>query len=217
MPGMPSQIVARAWFNPALTSQWFFVPGLVALLTMVVTAVVTALSIARERELGTFEQLLVTPLRPLEILIGKTIPPFIIGFGAATFIIVAAALFFQIPFQGSLILLYAGLGMFVVAIVGIGLLISSIAKTQQQAVLGVILIVFPFVMLSGFATPIANMPEWIQIITLANPLRYFLVIVRGQFLQDMPFDVTVDEMWPLAIIAMVSMTVATWFFRRRVA
>lgn len=214
-PQPPARLVVRAWFNPNLLSRWFIVPGIVALLTLVVTIVVTALTVAREREIGTFEQLLVTPFRPFEILIGKSLPALIIGLAEGTVIIAFAALWFEVPLRGQLALLYAGLFVYLLAVIGVGLIISSISRTQQQAILGAFLFVVPAVILSGFATPIANMPEAIQHITLADPMRYFLIIVRGIFLQDLPADLVFRQVWPMAIIAVLTLSGATWLFRHR--
>lgn len=211
----PARLVVRSWFNPNLESQWFIVPGIVALLTLVVTIVVTALTVAREREVGTFEQLLVTPFRPFEILIGKSVPALIIGLAEGSVIIAAAVFWFMVPLRGDLLLLYAGLFLYIIAVIGVGLMISSISRTQQQAILGAFLFVVPAVILSGFATPIANMPPIIQDLTLVNPMRYFLVIVRGTFLEGLPADLIYKRLWPMALIALVTLTGAAWMFRHR--
>ena len=214
-PLPPAQLVMRYWFNPNLQSLWFIIPGIVALLTMVVTIVVTALTIAREREVGTFEQLLVTPFSPIEILIGKSLPALAIGLSEGTFIILAAVLWFHVPLRGNVGLLYVGLLLYILAVIGVGLMVSSLARTQQQAMLGAFLFVVPAVILSGFATPIANMPQFIQAITLANPMRYFLVVVRGLFLEDLPANVVITQLWPMAIIAALTLSGASWLFRHR--
>jgi len=211
----PASLVVRAWFNPNLLSRWFIVPGIVALLTLIVTLVVTALTVAREREAGTFEQLLVTPLRPFEILVGKSVPALVIGLVGASVIILAAILWFEVPFRGDLLLLYVGLFLYVLAVIGVGLMISSISRTQQQAILGAFLFVVPAVILSGFATPIANMPPIIQGVTLFDPMRYFLVIVRGIFLEGLPPEYVYQHLWPMALIAVFTLSGAAWLFRRR--
>ncbi len=210
----PARLVVRAWFNPNLESRWFIVPGIAALLTMVVTVVVTSLSVAREREVGTFEQLLVGPFRPFEILIGKSVPPLLIGLAEGAVIVAVAILWFGVPFRGSPAPLFAGLLLYVLAVIGIGLMISSIARTQQQAILGAFLFVVPAVILSGFATPIENMPPLIQDLTLANPMRYFLVVVRSSFLEGPPMALIAGQLWPMALIAAVTLTGAAWLFRR---
>ena len=210
-----AELVPRNWFNPNLIYYWFNVPGLCGILTMVVGLVVTALSIARERELGTFDQLLVSPLKPYEILIGKTVPGIIIAMAEGTLIVLVAIFVFQIPFTGSMPLFYLSMLIYTMAIVGFGLFISSLCNTQQQAILGGFLLMSPSVLLSGFATPIANMPEWLQTITYAFPLRYFLVICRGSFLRGMTPEDVLSNTWPMLIIAIVTLTSAAWFFRRR--
>jgi drug efflux transport system permease protein len=214
-PPVATALVIRAWFNPNFESLWNTVPALVAILTALIGLVVTALSIARERELGTFEQLLVSPLQPTEILIGKTIPAVLIGMGEGTIIITVGVLVLGVPFTGSLPLLYAAMLFYIAAIVGVGLFISSFANTQQQAILGAFVFMVPAITLSGFATPIANMPHWLQVATDANPVRFFLVICKGVFLKDMPASLVFENVWPMAAIAAVTLTSATWLFRRR--
>jgi ABC-2 type transport system permease protein len=212
----PSTVVARTWFNPNRETTWNTVPSLVAVLTTVMGLVVTALSVARERELGTFEQLLVSPLSPAEIIIGKTVPALLIGLAAATSMILVGMLVFRVSFSGSVMLLYASMVAYLAAVIGIGLFISSLARTQQQAILGGFVFMVPAIMLSGFSTPIENMPDWLQTATLANPIRHYLVIVKGLFLKDMPAAEVLRNLWPLAVIAAVTLSAATWLFRRRI-
>lgn len=211
----PAQLRIRNWFNPNLESQWFIVPGIIGLLTLVVTMLVTALSVAREREQGTFDQLLVTPLRPIEILIGKAVPGFVIGMVEATLIIAMAVFWFHIPLVGSLATLYTGIALFLLSATGVGLMISSLSVTQQQGLLGAFLFLVPAIILSGFATPIANMPEMVQHITLINPLRYFMVVLRGVFLEGASFDLLIPQFWPMALIGVASLAMAGWLFRHR--
>jgi len=211
----PAQLQVRAWFNPNLESRWFIVTGIVGLLTLVVTIIVTALSIAREREQGTFDQLLVTPLTPLQILIGKAVPGLIIGTLEASFIILMAVYWFKIPLVGSLAALYLGVILFVFSVIGVGLMISALAVTQQQGLLGAFLFIVPAIILSGFATPIANMPALVQDLTLINPLRYFLIIARGVFLEGLPAEVLLAQYWPLAVIGILTLSCAAGLFRHR--
>jgi drug efflux transport system permease protein len=211
----PARIETRAWFNPNLESRWFFLPGIVGIITLLVTMLVTAMSVAREREQGTFDQLLVTPMRPVEILLGKALPGFIIGIFEATAITLIAVLWFRIPLLGSAGTLYLGLALFLLSAVGIGLMISSLAVTQQQGLLGAFLFMVPAVILSGFATPIANMPAAIQLLTLVDPLRYFLVILRGLFLEGAPASSMLHLFWPMALIGVSAMALAAWLFRNR--
>jgi ABC-2 type transport system permease protein len=211
----PARIETRAWFNPNMESRWFFVPGIVGILTLLVTMLVTALSVAREREQGTFDQLLVTPLRPVEILIGKTLPGFIIGLAEASLIVLAAVFWFKVPLLGSLLTLYTGIALFLLSGVGVGLMISSFAATQQQGLLGAFIFMVPAIILSGFATPIRNMPQLVQDITLLDPMRYFLVVLRGVFLEGMPFHLLIPQFWPMALIGIASFIIAGWLFRHR--
>jgi drug efflux transport system permease protein len=214
-PAPPAALETRAWFNPNLESRWFFLPGIIGILTLLVTMVITAMSVAREREQGTFDQLLVTPLRPVEILLGKALPGFIIGFLEATAITLVAVLWFRIPLLGSLATLYAGLALFLLSAVGVGLMISALAVTQQQGLLGAFLFMVPAIILSGFATPIANMPAAIRFITYVDPLRYFLIILRKLFLEGSPAVALLHQFWPMALIGVGSMALAAWLFRHR--
>jgi ABC-2 type transport system permease protein len=211
----PATLDIRARFNENLESRWFIVPGIVALLTQVVTLLVTALSVAREREAGTFDQLLVTPMRPIDILLGKSIPGVIVGGAEATFIIAAGVFWFGVPLRGGILPLYLGLFLFLISIIGVGLMISSLSVTQQQALLGTFLFMVPSIILSGFATPIANMPRAIQYLTYINPMRYFLIVVRGVFLEGSPTWSLVPQFWPMLIIGPATLAMAGWLFRRR--
>lgn len=214
-PAPPAELRVRTWFNPNLESRWFIVPGIVGLLTLVIALVVTALSVAREREAGTFDQLLVTPLNPAEILVGKALPGIIIGLVEGSCIVLLAVIWFKVPLLGSLGALYLGLLLFLLSAVGLGLMISSIAVTQQQALLGAFLFLVPAVILSGFATPIANMPDLVQRLTLLNPLRYFLVILRSVFLEGADAALLWPQYWPMAVIGVVTLIIAGWLFRNR--
>jgi ABC-2 type transport system permease protein len=214
-PTPPSTVRVRPWFNSNLASRWFIVPGIAGLLTLVITTIVTSLSVAREREAGTFDQLLVTPMRPFEILIGKALPGILIGSVEGSFILFMAVFWFEVPFRGDLGALYLGMFLFILSAVGIGLMISSLAVTQQQGMLGAFLFLVPAVILSGFTTPIANMPEVVQTLTYVNPLRYFLIILRGVFLEGISYQVLLPYYWPMVIIAMTTLTLAGWLFRHR--
>lgn len=214
-PGAPARLSIRPWYNPNLESRWFIVPGIVGLLTLVVTLIVTSLSVAREREAGTFDQLLVTPLRPVEILIGKSIPGLLVGSLQGSLIVFLVVFAFGVPLRGSLGALYLGMALFLLSAVGVGLMISSLSVTQQQGLLGAFLFLVPSVILSGFATPIANMPEAVRVITYIDPLRYFLIVLRGVFLQGDSYGGLIGQYWPMALIGAVSLTAASWLFRHR--
>jgi ABC-2 type transport system permease protein len=205
----------RNWFNPNLEYLWFTVPSLVVIITLQVSMNVTTMSVPREREMGTFDQLLVSPLQPIEIMIGKMIPAFFLALFDATVFVLVAIFIFRIPFRGSLPMLYLALMIFVSSVVGIGLLISTICATQQQAMLGTMFVMMPALILSGYTSPIENMPTWVQTITLVNPLRYIMVIVKGIFLKNIPAEVVFENIWPMASIAVVTLSLATLFFRRR--
>ena len=209
-------VIERFWFNPSLEFVWFTVPNLVGSIALLIALTVTGQSVARERELGTHEQLMVSPLRVHEILIGKIIPPLLVGMFHSTLFVLAAVYLFGVPLRGSLLLLYVSLFIYLVAIVGVGLFISSLAQTQQQAFLGVFLFAAPAILLSGFATPIDNMPDWLQTFTMINPLRHFLVIIKGVFLAAMPAGELLSHAIPLMVIATITLAGAAIFFRRRI-
>jgi ABC-2 type transport system permease protein len=212
-----STIVDRTWYNPNREYRNTMVPSLVGTLTMATVLMLIAMSVARERELGTFEQLLVSPLQPLEIVVGKAVPGLIIGLSQGTLITLVITLVFGIPITGSVLVLYAGLTVFLLSIIGVGLFISSLVSTQQQAMLGGMVYMMPAMMLSGFTSPVQNMPQWLQPIALINPLTHFLVIVRGVFLRDMPAGLVAERIWPMAATAIVTLTAAAWLFRRKVS
>ncbi|MCU0587012.1 MAG: ABC transporter permease [Syntrophobacteraceae bacterium] len=211
----PARIVPRAWYNPSIETRWFMIPGLIGMLTLVQMVILTAMSVAREREQGTFDQLLVTPFRPAEIMVGKSVPSILIGLVQTTLVLCVALFWFGIPFQGSYWTFYLGVLVFLVAAVGVGLMISSVAATMQQALLGSFLTIMPFALLSGLSTPIANMPREVQWITLVNPLRYAISIVHRVFLEGAPLEVIASDLWPLSLIALISLSVAAWMFRNR--
>ena len=212
----PVAMVSRNWFNPNLSYQWFTVPSLICILSMLIALVITSLSVARERELGTFDQLLVSPLSPREILIGKTVPAILVGLFEACIIWVAAVWFFNIPFTGHITLMFIVLTIFILSTVGVGLFISAMSATQQQAILGTFVFMVPAVTLSGYASPIENMPAWLQVVTNANPLKFALIAVKGIFLKDMSYDLVWQNTWPMLISAGVTLPIAGWYFRKRV-
>jgi ABC-2 type transport system permease protein len=191
------------------------VPALLSTLTLLQTLLLTAMSVAREREQGTFDQLLVTPFRPAEIMVGKALPSMLVGIVQATLILLVAQLWFRIPFAGSFFILYVGLGLFVLASTGIGLLVSSVAATMQQAMLFSFLIMMPFALLSGLTTPISSMPGVLQYLTLINPLRYAINIARRVYLEGAGFGLLIPELWPLVVIAALTLPIALWMFRHR--
>ncbi|HET7539905.1 MAG TPA: ABC transporter permease [Polyangiaceae bacterium] len=213
----PVTIARRAWFNPNLESRWNIMPALIAGLSMLQTLLLAALSVAREREQGTFDQLLVTPLTPLQILVGKAIPSMLVGLLQSTLILLVIRFWFQIPIQGSIPLLYLGLVTFNGAIVGVGLSISALSLNMQQAMLYTFMVIMPLMLLSGLLTPVRNMPQVLQLVTYANPLRFGIDLVRRVYLEGANLgDVSFDFV-PLLAVAAVSLPCAAWLFRNRLA
>lgn len=217
LPRPALSLTSRVWYNPNLETRWSFIPSLIGTLTMLQTLLLTTLSVAREREQGTFDQLLVTPFRPGEIMLGKALPSVLVGLGQATTILLVAQLWFRIPFSGRYEVLYAGLSLFLLAAVGIGLLLSAIAATMQQANLYTFVLMMPFMLLSGLTTPIANMPLPVQYFTLINPLRYAIDIAQRVYLEGVGLDRLAPDLWPLAALACLTLPVAAWVFRRGIA
>ncbi|EIK53206.1 ABC transporter permease [Stutzerimonas stutzeri TS44] len=211
----PTPVVVRHWFNPNLTYRWFIVPGLSGILALFSALMITALSIARERELGTFDQLLVSPTSIPEIIISKSLPALAIGTLLGLFMVAAGVFLFGIPFTGSFALLLLSLMLFILSVVGIGLMLSAVSMTQQQAILGAFAVGVPAVLMSGFATPVENMPLFLQWLAQAIPLTHFLIIVEGTFLKAMPPGDILASLWPLALIALTTLSLASLFVRRR--
>ncbi|HTK98671.1 MAG TPA: ABC transporter permease [Pseudomonadales bacterium] len=212
--GVPRTEV-RNWFNENLIYLWFVLPAMTGILVMFTTLVVTALSIAKEREQGTFDQLLVSPSSPLEIVIAKCVPAFIIAIAQAALMVSVATLIFDIPFAGSLPLLLLAVVLFGFSLVGIGLMLSAICETQQQAILSVFAVGYPLIMISGFATPVENMPDWLQTIAEGSPLKHFLVIVQGSFSKAMPPIEVWSNAWPMLVIGLISLAMAMVIVKRK--
>lgn len=208
-------LVDRAWYNPNLVSRWFIASALGGVICTVVVMILSSLSVAREREFGTFDQLLVAPFSPGEILLGKAIPPFVFGLFNALLLSAAAVWWFKLPFEGSVVALVVMLAVYILAVAGVGLFVSSLSMTMQQGLLGSFVAIMPFVILSGFTTPIQNMPPWLQTLTFANPLRYVITGMRQVFLEGATLDDVKQQIWPLAIIAALTLTGAGWLFRHR--
>jgi ABC-2 type transport system permease protein len=205
----------RTWYNPNLDSQNFFVPGIVAFVVMLISLLMTSIAIIKERENGTMEQLIVTPLKPIELIIGKTIPYTVIAVGQMVFVTLFALFWFDIPLVGSIPALFFATCLFLLSTLGVGLFISTVSKTQQQAMMTTFFFILPFFMLSGFVFPIANMPEVVQWLTYLNPLRYFLVIIRGIFLKGVGLDILWPQYAALAILGTAVFAGALGRFRKR--
>jgi ABC-2 type transport system permease protein len=211
-----SEIVDRSWYNPNRDYRTAMVPTLIGILSMTMVLMIVGMSVARERELGTFEQLLVSPMQPLEIVIGKAVPGLIVGMTQGTVIALIVRYVFGIPMAGSPWLLFGSLAVFLLSVIGVALFISSLVANQQQAMMGIMVYMMPAMMLSGFASPVQNMPTWLQPVALINPLTHFMVIMRGVFLRDMPAALVAQRVWPMALMAVVTISAAAWLFRRRV-
>ncbi|MDH5202208.1 MAG: ABC transporter permease [Nitrospirota bacterium] len=205
----------RAWFNADLRSRNYNVPGVIAIMVMLICLLLTSMAVVREREIGTMEQLMVTPLRPIELMIGKTLPFAAIGFFDMVFVTLVAVFWFNIPIKGSFMFLSLCTAIYLLSVLGIGLFISTVSKTQQQALMATFLFFAPAVLLSGFIFPIENMPEIIQYGTYLIPLRYFLVILRGIFLKGVGIDILWPQMIALFILGIVVLTISSLRFKKR--
>lgn len=215
--GPALRLVERSWFNENLSSRWFIVSALGGLISMVVVIILTSLSVAREREFGTFDQLLVAPFTPGEILVGKSLPGIVFGLMDALIFAAGAVYWFHVPFRGTIAALIVSLLCFIITIVGVGLLVSSLSMTMQQGLLGAFLFMMPAVTLSGLATPIENMPHWLQQADLLNPVRYIIIALRNIFLEGADLAMIWPHLWPLLIMASVTLSLSAWMFRHRAA
>jgi len=213
----PVVVRHRAWFNPNLSSRYSFVPGVIAMVVMLVSLMLTALSVVREREIGTMEQILVTPLRPVEFMLGKTIPFVLISLLLVALVTLLAVFWFEVPFQGSVLVLGVGTLAFLFNSVGLGLFISTLSSTQQQAMMAGTFLLTPAIMLSGLVFPIANMPIIFQYLTYLNPLRYFIIVLQGLFLKGLGFAALWDQMAAMAALGSIMLTLSVLRFRRRLA
>jgi ABC-2 type transport system permease protein len=233
LPRPAIRVTTRAWYNPSLETRWNMIPSLIGTITpsletrwnmipsligtitMMMTMMLTAMSVAREREEGTFDQLLVTPFRPTEIMIGKAVPSMLVGLTQSTLIFLVAKFWFQIPFAGSYVVLYLGLVLFLSAAVGIGLFLSSIVANMQQAMILTFVVLMPFMLLSGLTAPISNMPTALQTFTLINPLRYAISITHQVYLEGAGLSQLAPEMLALVAIAAITLPFSAWMFRHR--
>jgi ABC-2 type transport system permease protein len=210
-------VLTRAWFNENLESRNFYVPGVIAIIVMLITLMLTSMAVVREKEIGTMEQIMVTPITPTEFILGKTIPFALIGFADVVLITVLGVFWFDVPIRGSLLVLFVATALYLMTTLGVGLLISTVSQTQQQAMMSTFFFYFPAVLLSGFMFPIANMPAAIQWLTYLNPLRYFLVIVRGIFLKGVGPAVLWPQMVALTVMGLVILWLASRRFQKTLA
>jgi ABC-2 type transport system permease protein len=205
---------SRVWFNPDLRSRVYFVPGVIVNIIALVTIMLTSMSIVREKEIGTMEQLMVTPLKPLELIMGKLLPFAVVGVFEVALVIFAALLVFQVPIRGNILLLFACALLFLLSTLGVGLFISTISQTQQQAMMASFFFFMPALLLSGFAFPIRNMPPVVQYLTFLNPLRYFMQIVRDLFLKGVGVESLGKEILALFIFGMAILNLSALRFHK---
>ena len=209
------QIETRSWYNPNLESRWNIIPALIASLAFLQTLLMTALSVAREREQGTFDMLMVAPMSPYEIMAGKALASVAIGLAQSTLVLLVAIFWFKIPFAGSVLTLYLGLIVFTASSVGLGLAISAISANMQQAMLYSFVLLMPLMLLSGLMTPVKNMPTALQWVTYANPLRFAMDYVRRVYLEGAPFTLVAHNLIPMLVVAAITLPYAAWLFRNR--
>jgi ABC-2 type transport system permease protein len=208
------ELRTRAWFNENLESRNFYVPGVLVIVVSVVTLLLTSMAVVREREIGTMEQIMVTPITPGEFILGKTMPFVVIGFVDVALVTLIGVFWFEVPLRGNLVLLFLATGLYLMTMLGIGLYISTVSQTQQQAMISTFFFFFPAMLLSGFAFPIANMPQLVQWLTIINPLRYFLAIVRAVFLKGVGLETLWPQMLALALMGVTMLYLATKRFHK---
>jgi len=217
--GMSTPVVVeeQTWFNANRISRFSFVPGVIGMVVLLVSIMLTALSVVREKEIGTMEQLLVTPLRPVEIILGKTIPFVLISLADVVLVTILAIFWFEVPFRGSPLVLLLGTLLFLISTVGVGLLISTLCATQQQAMMVSSFFFLPFIMLSGLVFPIPNMPVAVQYLTYLNPLSYFIIVIQDVFLKGVGLSILWPQMAGLALLGAALLGLSVLRFRQRLA
>jgi len=214
--GLPQvDLRSRTWFNENLESRNFYIPGVMGMVVMIVTLLLTAMAIVKEKEIGTIEQLVVSPIRPFELILGKLIPFAVVGIVDVIVIALVAIFFLHVPMRGNFLLLLVGSGLFIISTLGLGLFISTCSRTQQEAIMSMFMVAQPMMLLSGFVFPIANMPPAVQLATYLNPLRYYLVIIRGIFLKASGIDVLWPPMLALAVMGVTIFTLSSLTFHKR--
>jgi ABC-2 type transport system permease protein len=214
---MPSvELEQRPWYNTEFRSRWFFVPGVIGSLTLLLVITLTAFAVVREREIGTLEQIMVTPIRPAEFILGKTLPFFLIGLFDVALIATVGTFWFHVPFRGHISVMLTGSVLFILCMLGVGLLISTVSSTQQQAMVTAFFYIMPAIMFSGFGFPIATMPQWLQLLTYLNPLRYYLIVLRGSYLKGVGMDILWPQMAAMVALGTVLLTAAILRFHKAV-
>jgi ABC-2 type transport system permease protein len=213
-PAITVGLQDRPWFNDELNDHWFFIPGVIGTLTLLQVVSLTAFAVVREREVGTLEQIMVSPIRPIEFILGKTVPFFLVGLGDVTLVTVFGVLWFRIPFIGNPLVMLLGASLFLLAALGLGLMLSTYSRTQQQAFALTFIMINPLYILSGFAYPIAAMPAVLRWFTLINPLRYFLVVIRSVLLKGVGIDVLWQPLSAMALLGVGMLTLSVLRFRK---
>jgi ABC-2 type transport system permease protein len=208
------ELEQRPWYNDSLKSRWFFVPGVIGSLTLVLVTTLTAFAVVREREIGTLEQIMVTPIRPAEFILGKTLPFFLIGLLDVGLIGAVGTFWFRIPFRGEIWVLLGGTVLFLLCMLGVGLFISTVSATQQQAMVSAFFFIMPAITFSGFGFPISTMPQWLQYLTYLNPLRYFLVVLRGTYLKGIGLGILWPQMAAMAALGLGMLTISVLRFHK---
>ena len=209
------QVLVRHWYNPNLDYLWFTMPSMIAVITAVLVLSVSAQSVAREREFGTYDELMILPLHPWEILLGKIAPAFLAGLANAVLFVAMIPTFYGVPLTGSAGLLLLSIVIYTLSLVGIGLMISCLAGNQQQAFLGMFFVTVPLILLSGYASPVDNMPGWLQPLVAINPSHHMIVISEGIFLKDLPGGLIFGHLWPMLAAAVTTFAAALLVFRAR--
>jgi ABC-2 type transport system permease protein len=209
-----ADLETRPWFNEGLESRWYFVPGVIGNVMLILVMMLTAFAVVREREIGTLEQIMVTPIRRWEFILGKTVPFFLVGCFDATIIVLVGTLWFGVPFRGNLGVLAAGLVTYILAGLGLGLLISTVSATQQQAMISAFFFIMPMITLSGFGTPISSMPPLLQKLTYLNPMRYIMIVLRSIYLKGVGLDVLWPQIAGLAGFAVILLSVSVLRFHK---
>jgi ABC-2 type transport system permease protein len=210
------ELDSRPWFNSNLQSRWFFVPGVIGSLILIMVVLLTAFAVVREREIGTLEQIMVTPIRRTEFILGKTIPFFLIGLADAALIATMGTFWFHVPFRGSFVVLGLGTVIFLLSMLGTGLLISTVSANQQQAMVTAFFFDIPAIVFSGFGFPISSMPEVFQRLSYLDPLRYFLVVIRGVYLKGVGLETLWLQMAAMAAFAAATLTISVLRFRKSI-
>jgi ABC-2 type transport system permease protein len=215
LSGMPRILLdRRPWYNVDISDRWFFIPGVIGNLIMVIVVNLTAFAVVREREIGTLEQIMVTPIRRVEFILGKTVPFFLIGLFDAVLVSAFGTLWFGVPLRGSIAVLALGTILFLMCVLAIGLFISTVSRTQQQAMVTSFFFIMPAILFSGFGSPISSMPVALQWLTYLNPLRYFQEVLRSIYLKGSGLSLLWQEMAGMALLSIIMLTISVLRFQK---